>query len=59
MANAASFYRQLRESVGTIPEVARLLGVHRRTIVRREQGAVKITEEMVAALEFFKSKENE
>lgn len=51
------FYQTLRESVGTQLEVALLLGVHVRTIKRREQGLVAITDEMVAALEFFKSKE--
>jgi len=51
------FYAQLRQSAGTRKEVAALLGIHPKTVERRELGRTQITDEMVAALEFFKSKE--
>lgn len=50
------FYRRLRESVGSREEVARLLGLNVRTLRRRESGENRINDEMVAALEFVKSK---
>lgn len=56
MAKSHTFYKSLRQSVGTRKQVAALLGLCPKTIERRELGHVKITDEMVAALEFFKSK---
>ena len=57
MANSHKFYSTLRQSVGTRKQVAALLGIHPKTVERRELGHTKITDEMVAALEFFKSRE--
>ena len=57
MKSGQEFYRKLRESIGTRREAAALLGVNYKTLERRELGRNRITDEMVAALEFFKSKE--
>ena|ERR1700722_9241241 len=46
------FYKSLREKIGTRQEVSKLLGVHLRTLERRENGEVEITDEMVAALKW-------
>ena len=48
-----SFYKSLREKIGTRHEVSKLLGVHIRTLERRENGQIKINDEMVAALEWW------
>ena len=45
------FYQSLRAKIGTRKEVSKLLGVHVRTIERREKGEIKISDEMVLALE--------
>ena len=52
----SDFYKKLRQSVGSRREVSKLLGIHVRTLARRETGTIKINDEMVAALEFFKTK---
>jgi DNA-binding XRE family transcriptional regulator len=43
-------YRTLRESVGSLTEVAELLGVDRQTLHRREVGQAKITPEAMMAM---------
>ena len=43
-------YAELRAKIGTPKEVAKLLGVHQRTLERRESGEVEITDEMNLAL---------
>lgn len=43
-------YREMREEIGSMEEVASMLGVNRTTILRREAGSVKITKEACAAL---------
>ena len=57
MKSRNEFYGQERRKIGSRIEVARLLGINPRTLERRETGKYRITEEMLAALEFFKSKE--
>lgn len=57
MKSRAEFYSQLRKEVGTFKYVASLLGVSERTLYRRERGEAPVTNEMVAALELFKSRE--
>ena len=47
------FYTELRSKIGTRREVAKLLGVCYKTVERRELGHTEITEEMIAALEFW------
>jgi len=56
MQKRNKFYKSLRAKIGTPKEVAKLLGVHLRTLERRESGQVEITDEMVAALEFWINK---
>jgi hypothetical protein len=46
-------YKSLREKIGARKEVSKLLGIHVRTLERREDGQIKISDEMVAALEFW------
>ena len=46
------FYKNLREKIGTRDEVSKLLGIHKRTLERREGGQIKITDEMVSALKW-------
>lgn len=43
-------YKTLRESVGTQPKVAGLLGLSRSTIAGREDGTRRITEEAAIAI---------
>ena len=43
-------YKKLRESLGTQAEVARILGVNRVTIAKRESGAMKLTWEACLAM---------
>jgi DNA-binding transcriptional regulator YiaG len=43
-------YRKLRQSIGSQPEVAKLLGVHPITISKRERGEIAINKEAVIAL---------
>lgn len=43
-------YKALRESVGTQPRVADLLGLSRPTIAGREDGTRRITEEAAIAI---------
>jgi len=43
-------YRELRTKLGTLKEVAELLGVHWITVQRREAGALVITTEAAFAL---------
>lgn len=56
MKSINEFYGQERRKIGSRVEVARLLGINPRTLERRETGKYRITEEMLAALELFKSK---
>lgn len=44
-------YKEIRESLGTQAGVARMLGVARETIARRETGKDRITREAALALE--------
>ena len=43
-------YKAIRTYIGTQSELAKMLGVSRRTIIKRETGAVKITREQQLAL---------
>lgn len=43
-------YKKLRESRGTQAEAARILGVNRVTIAKRENGAMKLTWEACLAM---------
>lgn len=43
-------YRDLRQQVGTQAAAARVLGVSRSTVVRREDGSIPITTEAALAL---------
>lgn len=44
-------YKNLRESLGLQAEVARILGVNRVTIAKRESGAMKLTREACLAMQ--------
>lgn len=44
-------YKAARESIGTQGHVAKLLGVHRVTIAKREAGTLEISEEAKLAME--------
>jgi len=44
-------YKNLRESLGSQAEVARILGVNRVTIAKRESGAMKLTREACLAMQ--------
>jgi hypothetical protein len=46
----AAKYRALREKLGSVPTVAAKLGIHRRTLERREDGIYKITAEAETAM---------
>jgi DNA-binding XRE family transcriptional regulator len=46
----AQRYRELREDIGSQNLVAKLLGVDKRTIQRRENGELKITREAELAI---------
>lgn len=50
-------YRQLRETIGTQAEVAKLLGIARSALHRREAGKRKITEEVMIAMLYLKDRE--
>ena len=50
-----TFYRKLRESVGSRKYVSKLLGVNLKTLWRRENNKCRITEEMTLALLMLKS----
>ena len=52
MKDRTAFYEELRRKIGTRQQVAKLLGLCNKTIERRELGRTKITDEMVAALNF-------
>lgn len=43
-------YKSYRESIGTQAEVARILGVNRVTVAKRETGKMKITWEAYLAI---------
>ncbi len=43
-------YKATRERIGTQAEVARLLGVNRVTVAKRENGTMTITNEAVLAI---------
>ena len=43
-------YKSTREKIGTQSEVARLLGVNRVTVAKREAGMMVITQEAVLAI---------
>jgi DNA-binding XRE family transcriptional regulator len=47
---ASYAYKAARERIGTQAEVARLLGVNRVTIAKRESGAMKLTWEASLAM---------
>jgi len=44
-------YKATRERLGTQTEVARLLGVNRVTVAKRENGTMTITNEAVLAIQ--------
>lgn len=46
----AAEYKATREHLGTQAEVARILGVNRVTIAKRESGAMKLTWEACLAM---------
>ena len=48
----ASQYRRLRVRVGSQSQVARLLGVHSRTISKRETGELAVNTEAALAIRF-------
>ena len=43
-------YRNLRERIGSVPVAARVLGLGRRTIERRESGRLSISRESAIAI---------
>lgn len=47
----ATEYKSTRERLGTQAEVARLLGVNRVTVAKRENGTMTITNEAVLAIQ--------
>lgn len=51
----ATEYKVTRERLGTQAEVARLLGVNRVTVAKRERGAMTITNEAVLAIQSLRS----
>ena len=51
------FYKHLREKIGTRSYVCKLLKIRFSTMWRREVGKTPITDEMIAALEFWIQKD--
>lgn len=47
----AAEYKNTRERLGTQAEIARLLGVNRVTVAKRENGTMTITNEAVLAIQ--------
>jgi DNA-binding XRE family transcriptional regulator len=51
----AQKYREMREEIGSQDLVAKRLGVDKRTIQRRENGAMKVDREAELAINFLHS----
>ncbi len=51
-------YKATRERLGTQAEVARLLGVNRVTVAKRENGTMTITNEAVLAIQSLRRPRN-
>jgi DNA-binding XRE family transcriptional regulator len=51
-------YRELRKTIGTQAEVAKLLGLSRLTIIRRESGNIAVTPEAAVAIRALSSPHN-